>query len=274
MPTLPRYPVAETKNTSCWSEPPAERFQVRGASYLTSSTSSRKKCKVPSGPYLFSARGADVFLTNRSSGPVKKLASNYSTILGGHARSLPTFIINFVCPWGLITNYYEMPDIYLRYLKSNEASRAGDEASLIELKPHERAMARFLMGDDSYRDSTLKLIPHAVEGPLVVRKMVKGTPAIIGKRLPTKYTYLPAEPQRGLADCFEVDLDVNETDKVGKTACNMGKRYMSSVSVDLGFVIEAQREDELPERMFGCVRLHRIDALSSPTLPPVEAEAA
>ena len=44
---------------------------------------------------------------------------------------------------------------------------------------------------------------------------------------------------------------------------------MSSVSVDLGFVIEGQREDELPEQMLCCVRLHKIDALSSPTLPPL-----
>lgn len=42
---------------------------------------------------------------------------------------------------------------------------------------------------------------------------------------------------------------------------------MSSVTVDLGFVIEGRTEDELPEQMLGCVRLHKIDALLAPTLP-------
>mmetsp|Transcript_5186 Transcript_5186/g.11389 ORF Transcript_5186/g.11389 Transcript_5186/m.11389 type:complete len:131 (+) Transcript_5186:143-535(+) len=130
-------------------------------------------------------------------------------------------------------------------------------------------MARFLMGNDEERDSTLKLVPIAVEGPLVVRRMVQGKPAIIGKRLPTKYTYYPKDASRGFAECFEVDLMVTETDAVGRTACNMTRRYTSSVTVDLGFVIEGSTEDELPEQMLGCVRLHRIDALMAPTLPGI-----
>ena len=212
IPTLPRYPAAlSTKNTSCWSEPDAGRFKVRGANYLQQTT--KRKEKVPSGPYLFKALGADVLLTNKNSGPGTEVCTNYSTsILGGRARATSTFIINFVCPWGIIINYYEIPDLYLRYLRTTDSTRAEDEASLSTLKPHERATARFFLGSDDYRDSTLKLIPHAVEGPLVVRKMVAGTPAIIGRRLPSKYTYIPAS--NGLADCFEVDLDVNETDKV------------------------------------------------------------
>lgn len=41
-----------------WSEPPCETFNVRGDNYL----SDRKK--VPSGPFLFPARGMDLFLTD------------------------------------------------------------------------------------------------------------------------------------------------------------------------------------------------------------------
>lgn len=265
IPTLPRYPVAQTHNSNCWSEPPYSKFNIRDENYLRE----KKPSKQPSGPYLFRAIGADLILTNASSGPNIGIASNYSTICGGHLRKQPTFIINFVCPWGLIVNYYEIPDFYLPFLQANakEDDKVVLHKMLLGLEPHERAMARFLMGSNEERDASLKLIPVTVEGPLVVRKMVKGKPAVIGKRLPTTYSYYPADDAKRLKDCFEVDLDVTATDSVGRSACNMSRRYMSSVTVDLGFVIEGRTEDELPEQMLGCVRLHKIDALLAPTLP-------
>ena len=113
--------------------------------------------------------------------------------------------------------------------------------------------ARFFMGTKEERDSSLKLIPHAREGSsMIVRKLVNGTPAIIGKALPTTYTYYPPDEARGWADCFEVDLDVTATNSVGTTACNMARRYTSSMTVDLGFVIEGSRDDECcPNRCLG-----------------------
>lgn len=251
LPTLPRFPVAETKNCNCWSEPPYSKFSVRSKAYLRE----RKPSKIASGPYMLMAIGADVILTNASSGPGTAIASNYTKILGGHLRSAPTFLINFLCPWGLIVNYYRIPEIFLPYLRaSNESTRSSLRKTLEKLQPHERSLARFFLGKDEERDLSLKLIPVAIEGPMVVTRMVQGKPAIIGKRLPTKYTYFPEDKSRGLADCFEVDLDVTATDSVGRTASNMSRRYMPSITVDLGFVIEGRQEDEV-SFMHSCYQL-------------------
>jgi Protein ENHANCED DISEASE RESISTANCE 2, C-terminal len=57
-PTLPRYPMGETHDQNCWSEPPEDIFKVRGANYL------RDENKVDSGPYLMRARGSDLLLVN------------------------------------------------------------------------------------------------------------------------------------------------------------------------------------------------------------------
>lgn len=57
-PTLPRYPIGETHDKNCWSEPAEDIFKVRGARYL------RDDSKVVSGPYLMRARGSDLVLVN------------------------------------------------------------------------------------------------------------------------------------------------------------------------------------------------------------------
>ena len=58
LPTLPRFPVAETRDKNCWSEPPVSIFHVRGANYLDD----RKK--VAAQKYLLRARGCDLFLAD------------------------------------------------------------------------------------------------------------------------------------------------------------------------------------------------------------------
>ena len=84
LPTLPRYPIAVTKNHNCWSEPHAGKcFKVRGGNYLND------KKKVESGPYIFPARGADLILTNRQSGNGADIAKR-QCVLNGQVRSVPT----------------------------------------------------------------------------------------------------------------------------------------------------------------------------------------
>mmetsp|Transcript_1796 Transcript_1796/g.3466 ORF Transcript_1796/g.3466 Transcript_1796/m.3466 type:complete len:371 (+) Transcript_1796:48-1160(+) len=266
LPTLPRFPIVETKNRNCWSEPPAgTSFKVRGENFL------KDKKKIPSGPYVFPARGVDLILTDAESGPSVGIGSN-PTILAGHARSEPTFILNFIFPWGMLVNYYEIPDLFLPFLREKyEPPQSNIHIpSFSSLAPHERAIVRFLTGSDEERDATLKLIPVCIEGPWVVRQMVSGKPAIIGKRLPIKYNYHPADDARGLAACFEADLDIaSSTDAMGKKVVNVCRRYMSAVTVDIGLVIEGTSIDELPEQMLGCVRLHKLDAILAPTLAPL-----
>lgn len=58
LPTLPRFPVSETRDKNCWSEPPVSIFQIRGKDYLSN------KKKEASGPYLLRARGVDLFVTD------------------------------------------------------------------------------------------------------------------------------------------------------------------------------------------------------------------
>mmetsp|Transcript_32415 Transcript_32415/g.47780 ORF Transcript_32415/g.47780 Transcript_32415/m.47780 type:complete len:453 (+) Transcript_32415:2-1360(+) len=260
IPTLPRFPVLETKDRNCWSEPSHTIFKIRGCNYLVD-----PKNKIQSGPYLFTARGADLILTNDKSGPRTGIAEKYSSILAGHARSIPTFVINFIFDWGILVNYYEIPAMYVSFLRARYEGSNQDLPAMDALQPHERAIIRFLVGSDNHRNATLKLIPKCPEGPWAVRQLVNGKPALIGKRLPAQYSYYPAED--GKAECFEADLDTRETDRVGKKAISLCRKYMTTVTLDVGIVIEGTNTSELPEQMLGCVRIHRLDPKMSPTLP-------
>jgi hypothetical protein len=176
-------------------------------------------------------------------------------------------IINFCFPWGVLVNYYEIPELYASFLQKKERGDTIHDEMLECFAPHERNVIRFLTGNDAQRQDKLKLIPVCIEGPWVVRQMIAGKPAVIGKRLPVKYKYHPADHSRGLEMCFEADLDISASDPVGKKVVKLCTTYLTSVTVDIGVVIEGIDQDELPEQMLGCVRIHKLDSLLAPTLP-------
>jgi len=109
---------------------------------------------------------------------------------------------------------------------------------------------RFCDGDDKWRTERLKLIPTVVEGNFVVRKVVGSKPAILGKSLKARY-------HRG-EGYIEADFDIASSG----TAANMWKvveGVAKTLVIDLGFVIEAQEANLLPERLMATVRFQRID---------------
>jgi hypothetical protein len=120
------------------------------------------------------------------------------------------------------------------------------------------------MGDDNHRNSTLKLIPYMPEGPWIARSMVTGQPAIIGNKLPVTYTYAPASD--GMAEYLEADLDIGSSSTAARRIVSVCRRYMNALTVDIGFVIQGNTEEELPEQMLGSIRLHGPDPLKAPTL--------
>jgi len=248
-PTLLRYPVQETRNKNCWSEPPVTIFSVRGPNYF------QDKKKQTSGPYLLSARGTDIFLFDK---PVR-LEERSHLILGGHLRSLPTIAINFQFPWGVMVLYFEVPAKLAPYLENNGISIDNN------LNHAERTLAKWLQGDDNYKNDRLKLIPYVAEGPWVVRNMVTGRPAIIGRKLPVTYRQLPSCGNNRQALC-ECTLDIGSSSATAKRIVSVCRRYMSGLTADIGFVIQAESPEELPEQMMGSIRVHGPDPLKAPKI--------
>ena len=178
--------------------------------------------------------------------------------LGGALRKEPALLIRFTFPWGLMIQYFEVTEKFVPFM------RPPPHPSMDGFSPAEKALAKWLQGDAEYKNERLKLIPYVAEGPWIVRNMVTGRPAIIGKKLPVTYTYTPKEGAK--QDFLECELDIGNSSKTAKRIVSMCRRYMASLTVDIGFVIEGKTDDELPEEMMGSIRIHRADPLKAPSI--------
>lgn len=189
-----------------------------------------------------------------------------SSVFGGNLRQVPTFIINFRLPWAVLVFYFEIPERFIPYLKAGyepdfDKSKLGDMRSLT---PSDRTVCRFLMADKEQKNSTIKIVPYVVDGPWITRQVVGGKPALIGKKVPVNYVYQPAEHDKALY--LEADLDIAAS-SAARGILSVARTYTQVLTLDLGFVIQGNAEDELPEQMLVGSRLHGIDPLTAPPFP-------
>jgi Protein ENHANCED DISEASE RESISTANCE 2, C-terminal len=88
-------------------------------------------------------------------------------ILGGRLRSLPTVLINFRFPWGVLILYYEVPEKLRPYMMQEETATAATNGNGggEKLTRQELVLAKWLQGNDDYKNERLKLISYVAEGP-------------------------------------------------------------------------------------------------------------
>lgn len=241
---------------NCWSSPPSSNFHVRGPNYIND------KKKVPSADYIFPTRGVDLFLTDNP--PVN--IGRYDGILNGKLREKPTFIINYRLPWGTFISYHEIPKRFVPFLRKRHGHGSSDVPlpSMEGMCPGEQAMCNFLLSDSEEKNEVLKIVPVVVEGPWVVKKVVGGKPAIIGTKLPISYVYQP--PEKGLCEYLEADLDIVSS-AAARNILAVVRSYTQVLTIDLGFVVQGNTSQYLPEQMMLGLRLHGLDPLTAELLP-------
>jgi hypothetical protein len=243
---------------NCWSVPDSTNFHVRGPNYLVD------KKKVESGEFLFPARAVDLFLTDACP---ENIGSN-SGIMGGALREKPTLIINFRLPWGVFVSYFEIPERFIPFVRKRyEYDFDGDVPDTSKMSAGERCVCRFLESDQETKNKALKIVPVVVEGPWVVKSVVGGKPAIIGNKLPVNWVYEKASKGKELY--LEADLDIVSS-SAARGILSVTRSHTHVLTLDLGFVVQGNAADELPEQMLVGVRLHGIDPCSSSPLPPMK----
>ncbi|POO03616.1 hypothetical protein TorRG33x02_008210 [Trema orientale] len=222
-----------------WATPPGDKFMVRGPEYFTT------KVKIPAGEYLLKPLGFDWIKS--SSKIVDVLNNPDSRVRKIIEDEFSTGDKPFIWAFNL-----QVPS------KDNYSAVAYFTTS--DPIPEGSLIYQFLKGDDGFRNSRLKLIANIVKGPWIVRKAVgEQAICIIGRALSCKYS---------VAEKFlEVDVDIGSS-MVASAIVHLAFGYITTLTVDIAFLIESQTESELPERLLGAVRFSELNPASAGPIEP------
>ncbi|KAI3520528.1 hypothetical protein L1887_09977 [Cichorium endivia] len=207
-----------------WSSPEASLFQIRGESFLED----RKKITAEST--LLQTVAIDWLKSDKRE---DDLASRHGNIVHKYAADgRPEFflVVNFQVPG---STHYNLASYHMTRTPIKDIP-------LLE---------KFIKGDDAFRNSRFKIIPQVSKGPWILRHAIR-RPTLIGHML--KINYIHGN------NYLEIDVDV------GSSACARGlagKTFscFNNLIIEIGFVIQANTRDELPEHLAGAFRLSHVD---------------
>ncbi|KAI4344241.1 hypothetical protein L6164_011489 [Bauhinia variegata] len=210
-------------DTNCWTSPSGGGFMIRGKNYL------KDNSKVVGGDPLLKLISVDWFKVEKT---VDRIALHPRCLVQSEAgKRLPfILVINLQVP--AKPNY----SLVLYYA----ADRPVNKDSLL---------AKFVDGNDIFRDSRFKLIPSIVEGYWMVKRAVGTKACLLGKAVTCKYFRQD--------NFLEIDVDIGSS-SVARSVIGLVLGYVTSLVVDLAILIEAKEESELPEYILGTVRLNRL----------------
>ncbi|XP_061374973.1 protein ENHANCED DISEASE RESISTANCE 2-like [Gastrolobium bilobum] len=233
--------------TNGWASPPGDLFHLRSKSYLT------KRQKSPAGDYLLSPAGMDWLKSTAKLDNVLGRADNRVSQALRRAQSQGKSMKSFIFAVNLQVPGKDHHSAVF-YFATEEPVPAGS------------LLGRFIDGDDGFRNQRFKLVNRIVKGPWIVKKAVGNYSAcLLGKALTCHYHRGP--------NYFEIDVDIGSS-AIANAILHLALGYVTTVTIDMGFVVEAHTEDELPERLIGAVRVSQMEMSSAtfvdvPNAPPV-----
>lgn len=121
-------------------------------------------------------------------------------------------------------------------------------------------LQQFVNGDDEFRNSRLKLIPSVPKGSWIVRQSVGSTPCLLGKAVDCNYIRGPKY--------LEIDVDIGSS-TVANGVLGLVTGVVTSLVVEMAFLVQANTTDELPERLISAIRVSHVK-LSSAIVPKLE----
>ncbi|CAN6299978.1 unnamed protein product [Urochloa humidicola] len=216
----------------CWRISDGNNFRVRSKNFVYD------KSKVPAGKPLMELVAVDWFKDTKRMDHVARRKG--CAVQVAAEKGLFALAINLQVPG--TTNYSMVFYFVTKKLIPN---------SLLQW---------FVDGDDEFRNSRFKLIPSVPKGSWIVRQSVGSTPCLLGKAVDITYI-------RG-ANYLEIDVDIGSS-TVANGVLGLVCGVITTLVVDMAFLVQGNTYEELPERLIGAVRMSHIE-LSSAIVPALE----
>ncbi|OMO93445.1 hypothetical protein COLO4_16876 [Corchorus olitorius] len=218
----------------CWKISDGNNFRVRSKHFCYDKT------KIPAGKHLMDLVAVDWFKDTKRMDHVARRQGCAAQVAS--EKGLFSLVFNLQVPG---STHYSMVFYFV--------TRELVPGSLLH---------RFVEGDDEFRNSRLKLIPSVPKGSWIVRQSVGSTPCLLGKAVDCNYIRGPKY--------LEVDVDIGSS-TVANGVLGLVIGVITTLVVDMAFLVQANTTDELPERLIGAVRVSHIE-LSSAIVPKLESD--
>ncbi|KAF2535382.1 hypothetical protein F2Q68_00020101 [Brassica cretica] len=219
---------------NCWRISDGNNFKIRGQSFC------EDKRKTPAGKHLMDLVAVDWFKDTTRIDHVARRKGCAAQVAA--EKGLFSLVVNVQVPG---STHYSM----IFYFVTRELV----PGSLFQ---------RFVDGDDEFRNSRLKLIPLVPKGSWIVRQSVGSTPCLLGKAVDCNYIRGPTY--------LEIDVDIGSS-TVANGVLGLVIGVITSLVVEMAFLVQANTPEELPERLIGAVRVSHIE-LSSATVPKLDSD--